>query len=322
MHPSAEGPGPHSPGRRAAPRIALVTAAMDRHARDMLTALRAAGAEAKAMKLSDIAHDTGSPSGFRIPGFDGELPDAVCVRTMDGGSFEQVTRRLGILHALGRRGVLVSNDAASIEICVDKSATSFRLAEAGLPSPRSFVVESREAALAVLEAEGAPLVLKPLFGAQGKGLVLVREAADLPEPDAVAGVYYLQRFAGHSQEGTYSDYRILVSAGRTVAAMRRRSASWITNIKQGAEGLAMPPDPELERLAERAAAAVGADFCGVDLLRDPAGAAQVIEVNSMPAWTGLQAATGLDIAAIRARDLLMALAARQAPEAPRLARVV
>ncbi|KQT47636.1 RimK family alpha-L-glutamate ligase [Aureimonas sp. Leaf454] len=285
----------------------------------MLASLRAAGALPKAVKLSEIAHDSGSASGLRIPGFGEDLPDAVCVRTMDGGSFEQVTRRLGILHALGRRGVLVSNNAPSIELCVDKSATSYRLAEAGLPSPRSFVVETREAALAILAAEGGPLVLKPLFGAQGKGLLLVREPDDLPDEATVAGVYYLQRFAGRLSEGTYSDMRILVSAGRAVAGMVRRSTGWITNIKQGAEGLPMPQDPELERLAERAAAAVGADFCGVDLLRDPSGAAQVIEVNSMPAWTGLAAATGLDIPAIRARDLLAALAARRRPDAPRLA---
>ena len=74
----------------------------------------------------------------------------------------------------------------------------------------------------------------------------------------------------------------------------------------------MPPDREMEALAVRAAAAVGADFCGVDLLRDADGAAQVIEVNAMPAWTGLARATGLDIAAIRARDLLAALADRRA----------
>ncbi|KQT69992.1 MULTISPECIES: ATP-grasp domain-containing protein [unclassified Aureimonas] len=305
-----------------APRIALVTAAMDRHARDMLKALRAAGAEASAVKLSDVAYDSEAPSGLLVPGFGTDLPDAVCVRTMDGGSFEQVTRRLGLLHALGRLGVLVSNDAPAIEACVDKSMTSFRLARAGIASPRSFVVESREAAADILASESGPLVLKPLFGAQGKGLALIRTADDLPEPDAVSGVYYLQRFAGHPTEGTYSDYRILVSAGRAVASMRRRSTGWITNIKQGAEGLAMPPDPELERLAERSAEAVGADFCGVDLLRDADGAAQVIEVNSMPAWTGLQAATGLDIPAIRARDLLATLAARRLAEAPRLALAV
>lgn len=295
----------------APPRIALVTADLDRHARGLLSAFAALGAEARAVALAGIAFDTGARHGLSLPGFGEELPDAVCVRTMDGGSFEAVTRRLGVLHALGRLGVLVSNEAAAIERCVDKSMTSFLLACAGLPSPRSFAVESREAAAAIIEGERGPLVLKPLFGAEGKGLRLVRSLADLPPGEAVAGVYYLQRFAGRERDGCFTDTRILVSRGRAVAGMTRRARHWITNIRQGGEALAMEPDAELEGLAVAAAAAVGADFCGVDLLRDEAGAAQVIEVNSMPAWTGLQQASGIDIAALRARDLLAGLAARR-----------
>ncbi|MCQ8783167.1 RimK family alpha-L-glutamate ligase [Aurantimonas sp. CSK15Z-1] len=295
--------------------IALVTADLDRHARDLVAAFAALGATAVPMDLAAIAFDTASPTGLVLPTFGTRLPAAVCVRTLDAGSFEQVTRRLAVLHALEALGVPVSNPPAAIERCVDKSATSFRLAHAGLPTPRSFVVETRAEAVRIVERETVPMVLKPLFGAQGKGLMLIREPDELPEPEAVAGVYYLQRFAGRAIDGRFSDYRVLVSHGRAVAAMMRRSSGWITNIKQGGEGIATPPDPELEALAVAAAQAVGADFCGVDLVRDPEGAAQVIEVNSMPAWTGLQKATGLDIAAIRARDLLARLrAAAVTPE--------
>ncbi|MEX6506625.1 RimK family alpha-L-glutamate ligase [Jiella sp. M17.18] len=295
-----------------APRILLITAGIDRHAREMLAAFRAKGADVHAMGLAEIGFDTASPTGLLIPHVEGVLPDAVCVRTMDGGSFEAVTRRLGLLHALERLGVLVSNDARAIENCVDKSMTSFLLARAGLPSPRSYAVESRREAERIVAAERRPLVLKPLFGAQGKGLKLIGTADDLPPHEAVAGgVYYLQRFAGFAASGRWTDYRILVSSGRVVAAMRREATNWITNIKQGATALPMTPDAEMEALAVAAAAAVGGDFCGVDLLRDPDGAAQVIEVNSMPAWTGLKKATGKDIAAIRTGDLLARLEARR-----------
>ena len=295
---------------RPAPRVALVTANLDSHARDMLAAFKAAGVVVKAIELADIAYDTHAKHGLVMPWFGEDLPDAVCVRTLDAGSFEQVTRRLGVLHALTRLGVLVSNDAASIERCVDKSMTSFLLARAGLPSPRSWTVESRKEAERILVAEGGPLVLKPLFGAQGKGLRLIREAGELPAEDEIAGVYYLQRFAEHGEGGTFTDYRILVSNGRAAAGMMRQAGQWITNIKQGATALPMPPDPELEALAVAAAEAVGGDFCGVDLLRDGTGTAQVIEVNSMPAWTGLQKASGIDIPALRVRDLLEQLAGR------------
>lgn len=263
----------------------------------------------KAITLADVVYDTGSRHGLVMPHFGEDLPDAVCVRTMDAGSFEQVTRRLGVLHALSALGVLVSNDATAIERCVDKSMTSFRLAKAGLPSPRSWTLETRAGAEAIVAGEAGPLVLKPLFGAQGKGLRLIRDASDLPTEEEIAGVYYLQRFAARDGAANFADYRILVSRGRVAAGMRREASQWITNIKQGATALPMEPDAELEALAIEAAVAVGGDFCGVDLLRDTVGRAQVIEVNSMPAWTGLEIASGVDIPAIRVRDLLSALVA-------------
>lgn len=299
-----------APQPAKAPRILLVTAGIDRHARELIRAFGDRGAEIRVVELAAIGFDTGAPHGLAIPGFAGTLPDAVCLRTMDGGSFEQVTRRLGVLHALSRVGVIVSNDARAVENCVDKSATSFLLARAGIPSPRSYAVETRAEAARILAREGRPMVLKPLFGAQGKGLKLIASEADLPaEAETAGGVYYLQHFAGVAVGGRFADIRILVSAGRVAAAMRRESAGWITNIKQGAEALPMPPDPEIEALAITATEAVGGDFCGVDLLRDEAGRAQVIEVNSMPAWTGLKRASGQDIAAIRAADLLARIAA-------------
>ena len=285
---------------------------MDRHAREMLAAFRAEGVQAAAAALASAGFDTGSASGLNLPHFGDRLPDAVCVRTMDAGSFEQVTRRLGLLHALVRLGVPVFNDPRAIEACVDKSATSFLLSRAGLPSPRSFAVELRAQAERILRAERAPMVLKPLFGAQGKGLKLIGSVEDLPPPEEIGGgVYYLQRFIGVERDGRWSDVRVLVSAGRTVAAMRREAAGWITNVKQGAAALPLAPDRELEDLAVAAAQAVGGDFCGVDLMRDAEGRAQILEVNSMPAWTGLKRATGVDIAAVRARDLVARLPRRQ-----------
>ena len=290
------------------PAILLVTADMDRHAREMVKAFVTLGARVESCALKAVGFDTAGPGGLAIPGFGARQPDAVCVRTMDGGSFEAVTRRLGVLHAMTRLGIPVSNDARAIENCVDKAATSFLLARAGLPSPPSVCVETRVEALRLFARENHPMVLKPLFGAQGKGLKLIRHAADLPEPDETEGsVYYLQRYAGVEAAGHWSDVRILVSSGRVVASMRREADGWITNIKQGAKALPMVPDPEMEALAIAATEAVGGDFCGVDLLRDENGAAQIIEVNSMPAWTGLKKATGIDIAAVRAGDLMARL---------------
>jgi RimK family alpha-L-glutamate ligase len=154
------------------------------------------------------------------------------------------------------------------------------------------------------------LVLKPLFGSQGRGLKLIRTADELPAPDEVAGVYYLQRYLGAEGSGGFRDFRLLVSRGRVIAAMARHAAGWITNVKQGGRPLPVVPDKDMKELAVRATEAVAADFAGVDILHDPDGRPTVLEVNSMPAWSGLQKVTRASIARILAGDLVDALAAR------------
>ena len=146
------------------------------------------------------------------------------------------------------------------------------------------------------ESVQGPLVLKPLFGSQGRGLKLIRTADELPPVDAVAGVYYLQRYVGTKGSDGFRDFRLLVSRGRVIAAMARHAAGWVTNVKQGGRPLPVVPDKDMNNLAVRATEAVAAAFAGVDILRDPDGHPTVLEVNSMPAWSGLQTVTRPNIA--------------------------
>ena len=309
MRPSPEALATRPLARR--PRVGLVVDNMDWHARALSRALAALGATSTPIRLTACGFATSSPTGLAIDRLGGDLPDAILVRSMSGGSFEAVTLRLGILHAARDLGVMVWNDARAIERCVDKSMTSFLLARAGIATPPTWAVESREAAAAVIAREAArgPLVLKPLFGSQGRGLRLIRAPDDLPEPSGVNGVYYLQRFVGVERDG-FRDFRLLVSRGRVVAAMARHSPGWVTNVKRGARPIAVAANEEMRALALRAAAAVGADFAGVDLLYGADGRPTVLEVNSMPAWSGLQKVTAGRIAAMLADDLVAALAAR------------
>lgn len=295
------------PSRRQAT-IALVVDRVDWHAREFARALAAYGARTVMVRLELCGFDTGHRSGLAIPGFGEGLPDAVLVRSMSGGSFQAVTLRLGILHALSRNDVLVINDACAIERCVDKSMTSFLLARAGLATPQTWATESQEQAREIVRREAAhgPLVLKPLFGSQGRGLRLIRTEAELPDPAAMAGVYYLQRYVGGERD-PYRDFRLLVSAGRVVAAMVRHSAHWITNIKQGGRPIRAVVDAEMNGLALAAAAAVGAQVAGVDIIVDANGRPTVLEVNSMPAWSGLQQVATTSIADVLAADLIAAL---------------
>ena len=304
---------PRSPetaaGRAEAPTILVVSDQRDWHARQMEAAFAAAGARVERIDLAECGFDTRSASGLEFPFLGSQLPDAVHVRTLSAGSFEAVTKRLGVLHALRELGVVVWNDARAIERCVDKSMTSFLLAQARVPTPPTWTMESADAARAIVEREapGGPLVLKPLFGAQGKGLRLIQRPEELPRPEEVAGVYYLQRFQSSGTKD-FTDYRLFVLRGRVIAAMMRRAATWITNVKQGGQPFAVAPDLKMERLAIAAAEAVGAPIAGVDVLVTADGALTVLEVNSMPAWSGLQKVSERNIADAIASALMDELA--------------
>jgi len=294
-------------------RVALVIDSVDWHARQFIAALSSRGVETVPVQLPSCGIATSNPSGLNIGGFGQALPDAMVVRTMSGGSFESVTLRLGVLHALRELGVMVWNDARTIERCVDKSMTSFLLSRAGIPTPATWATESYEQACTIAEretAEGA-LVLKPLFGSQGRGLKLIQRMEDLPAIEQTPGrVYYLQRFIGVERDDGYHDFRILVVQGHIIAAMRRHSNHWITNIKRGGRPVPVVINEDMKALALQAALAVGANFVGVDIVYGTDGRPAVLEVNSMPAWSGLQKVTPVNIASALADALLTALAGR------------
>ena len=304
-------------GHASTPTVGLVVDRMDWHAREIAAALAARGFGTAPIRLHLCGIATQNACGLHIDGFGERLPDAVIVRSMSGGTFEAVTLRLGILHALRECGVTVWNDARAIERCVDKSMTSFLLARAGIATPPTWAVESYDQARAIAQAETkeAALVLKPLFGSQGRGLRLIRKTgrSALAE-DVAGGVYYLQRFVG-IERGGYHDFRLLVVRGRVVAAMQRHSMHWITNVKRGGRPVPALINDDLNALAVRAAAAVGADFAGVDVLYGPDQQPTVLEVNSMPAWSGLQKVSSANIAASLVAALVEALAERRRREA-------
>ena len=286
-------------------RIAIFTDAPSWHGRELKRAAKARGIEARYVSLAQCYFDLDCPDGIVIPGFETRLPDAVFVRAIPAGTFEQVTLRLSLLHALRELDVPVYNDARAIEKSVDKAMTSFLLHRAGIATPPTWVTEDDSIARRVLiKQAGAKyeLVLKPLFGAQGEGLQRLQAGVALPDLAIYNRVAYLQRFIDARKKG-WHDWRVFVVGGRAIATMRRHGKSWINNVAQGARCEAAEPDAELAALAERATSALGLDYSGVDLMRDHDGRAVVIEVNGIPAWKGLQSVTEINIAQCLIADL-------------------
>ncbi|MCX7898882.1 MAG: hypothetical protein N2444_02115 [Methylocystis sp.] len=188
---------------------------------------------------------------------------------------------------------------------------SFLLARAGVPTPQTFATQTIAQARAIARREclSGPLVMKPLFGAQGWGVRLIESEDDIPALNEARGVFYLQRFIGPKRP-PYEDMRILISRGKIIGAMRRRSSHWITNVRQGAKPVAADPSAEERDMALAAAHTLGADVAGVDLINDASGAPMVLEVNSMPGWHGLQKVVDFDIAERMAHDALTLVSQR------------
>lgn len=280
------------------PRVIIFTDDPGWHGRSLVRAFGKRGFEAVYRSLTHCQFDLAEGRAvIDIPDFAGRLPRGVFVRGVPGGSLEAVILRLDILHALADCGVLVFNSGRVIERTVDKALTSFLLARAGLPIARTWVCESPADAEALARAEfaaGRPVVMKPLFGSQGEGLLRLESLAELGAATPTGQVFYLQEYLAPAG-GPYRDWRVMVVGGRACFCMERRGEHWITNRAQGATCLPTTLPGEVLGLAESAARAVGADYAGVDLLCSPAGRWVVSEVNGVPAWWGLARATGLDV---------------------------
>jgi RimK family alpha-L-glutamate ligase len=268
------------------------------HGKRLRAALAEEHYDARFASLCDCALDMSGPEPrIAIPTFAG-LPQAAFVRGVAGGTLEQIISRLNILHSLRMIGIPVFNDGRAIERTVDKGLTSFLLSRHGIPTPRTWVLESTEAARAIAAREflaGKKLVLKPLFGSQGNGVVQMGSLDAFDQQTPATGVYYLQEYID-AGEGDFRDWRVFVIHGRAAAAMQRRSSHWVTNRAQGAicEPVTIR-DGQLAQLAEAAATALDVDYAGIDLLRDHTGRWFVGEVNGIPAWQGLQRASGVNI---------------------------
>jgi tetrahydromethanopterin:alpha-L-glutamate ligase len=239
-------------------------------------------------------------STVRAAGIDLLALDGVLVRMMPPGSLEQVVFRMDVLHRIVAAGIPVLNPPRAVEAAVDKYLTLSLLEKAEIAVPATWAGESATAALEVFDAFGGDVVVKPLFGSEGRGLLRIsdRELAwrAFHAIERLSAVLYLQRVVRHPGH----DVRVFVLRGNVVGAMRRHAqpGEWRTNVSLGGRAEPWRLDHESERLALGAARAIGAEMAGVDLIMDlDLGRMVVLEVNAVPGWRALARVTGIDVAA-------------------------
>jgi tetrahydromethanopterin:alpha-L-glutamate ligase len=201
-----------------------------------------------------------------------------------------------IYRALEATGAVVVNRIDALLAAQDKFRSSQVLSCAGVETPPAAVVQEEEEAERALTAIG-DAVLKPLYGSLGEGVVRVSPDREgrraVREWAAREGALYLQAYVPHPGR----DLRVFVVGGEARAAMARHAppGEWRTNVAGGGRVEPYECAGEVEEVAEAAAAAIGLEYAGVDLVMRPTGPT-VIEVNGNPSWRGILEATGLDMA--------------------------
>jgi len=291
-------------------RIVALVSGSGWHVSDLRRAARDLGISFEAVPFPNVAGHVGAgPSRVVAGRIDLSTADGVLVRMMPPGTLEQVVFRMDALHRLGASGVPVLNSAAAIEASVDKYLALAKLDAAGLCVPPTWTGESAADALSAFESLGGDVVVKPLFGSEGRGLVRVtdREIAGrtFHTLERLGAVLYVQQYVPHPGH----DLRAFVLGDRVLGAIRRTAleGEWRTNVSLGGRAQACRLDPQAEELALRAARAVGASMAGVDILPDCRGRLVLLEVNAVPGWRALSAAISVDVA----REVLNELAQRR-----------
>jgi RimK family alpha-L-glutamate ligase len=280
-------------------RVGVLGASGSWHSRGLISTLVDRGHEVLAIPATRLRSIVDGDA--HVLGPDGDALDALdllIVRGLPRGSLEQVIFRMDALHVLAEQGVRCVNHPRAIERTIDKSWAGAALSLAGVPTPPTVVCERYEDAMEAFGELGGDVVVKPLFGAMGNGIVRV-EDRDVAHRvfralELERTVYYVQQTVAAAGR---RDLRVLVITGEVAGAMERVTDSWRANIARGARPRAVTLSEDERGLALAAAAALEVDVAGVDLLVALDGTGVVLEVNGIPGWQALQSVCEEDLTA-------------------------
>lgn len=232
--------------------------------------------------------------------------DGFWVRFIGSGSLEEITFKLSILHILKDTGIYIHNSAETIEKTVDKFRTSAYLRLHNIKTPATWITNEKkkfnEICLKLIKKKNI-ILTKPIFGSQGKGIEVIKQKKDVLNFRSLNNVYYFQKFLGTTSNSQFSDLRVLVSNHRVVSVIRRTSNSLITNYYQGASLKKIKPTKEIKEISTKVSKIFDLGYGGIDI-KVYRKKLYILEVNSVPAWKGLQAVEKRNIAQIIVKDFI------------------
>ncbi len=264
----------------------LVSDKFEDQARLVADAAERAGVTAMVMKNYEVMMDLSS---------DAALPDFAVLLDKD--------ILLGFY--LKSRGVPVYNDPAVIDLCDNKATQYIRLAEAGLPMPKTIIAPKVYPNFSILQSGyfervmdelSLPMVIKEGHGSFGMKVYLINDESEFYEKvEALRGVdFVFQEFIASSRG---RDIRVNIVGGEIVAAMQRRSETdFRANITNGGQASLIELTNSQRIVAIQAAEAVGAEFAGVDLLFGENEEPLVCEVNAAAHIRNILNVTGINVA--------------------------
>ena len=213
---------------------------------------------------------------------------------------------ISVVRQFEMSGVYSLNGSLAITRARDKLRAHQILSRKKLGMPMTVFADATSNTTDLIKvAGGAPLVIKLLEGAQGKGVVLAetKKAAE-SVIDAFRGLdayFLIQEFI---KEAGGADIRCLVIGDKVVATMMRKATDgdFRSNLHSGGVAEAVKITPTERKTALGAAKAMGLDVAGVDIIRSDRGPL-VLEVNSSPGLEGIENITKKDIASLMVKHI-------------------
>ncbi len=213
---------------------------------------------------------------------------------------------ISVVRQFEMSGVYSLNGSLAITRARDKLRAHQILSRKKLGMPMTVFADATSNTTDLIKvAGGAPLVIKLLEGAQGKGVVLAetKKAAE-SVIDAFRGLdayFLIQEFI---KEAGGADIRCFVIGDKVVATMMRKATDgdFRSNLHSGGVAEAVKITPTERKTALGAAKAMGLDVAGVDIIRSDRGPL-VLEVNSSPGLEGIENITKKDIASLMVKHI-------------------
>jgi len=209
---------------------------------------------------------------------------------------EQILFRLAVLHAVVAQGMRVVNPPRTLETAIDKYATLAVVAALGFPVPQTIVVQSRSDAMKAFAFLGGDVVVKPIFGGEGRGVMRVRDPqlawSAFSTLQQLNSIIYVQRFVPPGGRDT----RMLVLGDEIVGVRRTADHDFRTNVAGGASCSFAPLTFEEIAMGKKIACSMGLRIGSIDVLDNDNGPPLVLEVNGVPGWKGAQRCVPFNIA--------------------------